>query len=64
MTGGCSLSIPDEAVRAFWMKNTRIPLSIAFADAEGVIIAIMDMFPDDGRARYRSARHRRNTPSR
>ena len=27
---------------------------IAFADAEGVIIAIMDMFPDDGRARYRS----------
>ena len=45
---------PDEAVRAFWMKNTRIPLSIAFADADGVIIAVMDMFPDDGRARYRS----------
>ncbi len=45
---------PDEVSLAFWMKNTRIPLSIAFADAEGVIIAIMDMFPDDGRVRYRS----------
>lgn len=45
---------PDEAVRGFWMKNTRIPLSIAFADADGVIIAIMDMAPDDGRTRYRS----------
>jgi uncharacterized protein len=51
---GMLFVFPDEAVRAFWMKNTRIPLSIAFADAEGVIIAIMDMFPDDGRARYRS----------
>ncbi len=45
---------PDEQPRAFWMKNTRIPLSIAFADAGGTIIAIMDMIPDDGRTRYRS----------
>ncbi len=45
---------PDEAVRAFWMKNTTIPLSIAFADATGTIIAIMDMIPDDGAVRYRS----------
>jgi uncharacterized membrane protein (UPF0127 family) len=45
---------PDEAARAFWMKNTTIPLSIAFADATGTIIAVMDMIPDDGALRYRS----------
>jgi hypothetical protein len=45
---------PDEEVRAFWMKNTTIPLSIAFADGRGFIIAIMDMIPDDGAVRYRS----------
>jgi uncharacterized membrane protein (UPF0127 family) len=45
---------PDEQPRAFWMKNTTIPLSIAFADARGLIIAIMDMAPDDGAVRYRS----------
>jgi uncharacterized membrane protein (UPF0127 family) len=45
---------PDEQPRAFWMKNTLIPLSIAFADAKGSIIAIMDMAPDDGRTHYRS----------
>jgi uncharacterized membrane protein (UPF0127 family) len=45
---------PDEQPRAFWMKNTTIPLSIAFADSKGTIIAIMDMVPDDGKTRYRS----------
>lgn len=29
----------------FWMKNTLIPLSIAFVDQEGVIIDIRDMEP-------------------
>ncbi|MBN2801423.1 MAG: DUF192 domain-containing protein [Deltaproteobacteria bacterium] len=38
---------PDERVRNFWMKNTRIPLSIAFADAEGRIVRIADMRPLD-----------------
>lgn len=32
---------------AFWMKNTYIPLSIAFVDAAGVIINIEDMRPQD-----------------
>ena len=32
---------------AFWMKNTFIPLSIAFIDAEGRIINIEDMRPQD-----------------
>lgn len=29
----------------FWMKNTLIPLSIAFFDADGVILDILDMDP-------------------
>jgi hypothetical protein len=32
---------------AFWMKNTYIPLSIAFLDASGTIINIEDMRPQD-----------------
>lgn len=32
---------------AFWMKNTYIPLSIAFVDEGGVIINIEDMRPQD-----------------
>lgn len=38
---------PDIAPRAFWMKNTRIPLSIAYIDAEGEIKRIADMKPLD-----------------
>ena len=30
---------------AFWMKNTLIPLSIAFIDADGKIVNIADMQP-------------------
>jgi len=37
----------DEAPRAFWMKNTRIPLSIAFANRKGEIVRIADMKPFD-----------------
>lgn len=32
---------------AFWMKNTYIPLSIAFIDASGTILNIEDMQPQD-----------------
>ncbi len=38
---------PDEAPRSFWMKDTRIPLSIAYADGKGRIVAIADMAPFD-----------------
>lgn len=38
---------PDERVRGFWMKNTRIPLAIAFADARGRIVHIAEMLPYD-----------------
>ncbi|CAN7401721.1 DUF192 domain-containing protein [Pseudomonas sp. LjRoot71] len=29
----------------FWMFNTKIPLSVAYADADGVIVQITDMSP-------------------
>jgi uncharacterized protein len=35
----------EPVVGAFWMKDTLIPLSIAFWDADGRIISILDMDP-------------------
>ncbi len=37
----------DHKVRGFWMKDTRLPLSIAFADEQGVIVKIDEMRPFD-----------------
>ena len=37
----------EEEKRSFWMKNTYIPLSIAYINREGVIIDIKDMAPLD-----------------
>ncbi|MCX6111867.1 MAG: DUF192 domain-containing protein [Proteobacteria bacterium] len=33
---------------SFWMKNTLIPLSIAFVEPDGKISAIYDMYPQPG----------------
>jgi uncharacterized membrane protein (UPF0127 family) len=35
----------EPEVAAMWMKNTRIPLSVAFIDAQGRILNIADMEP-------------------
>ena len=35
----------DIALHGMWMKNTYLPLSVAFLDREGVIINIVDMEP-------------------
>ena len=32
---------------AFWMRNTFVPLSIAYIDSKGVIVNIIDMKPQD-----------------
>ena len=34
-----------EGIHGFWMKNTLLPLSIAFIDKEGKIVWITDMKP-------------------
>ncbi|MBN2628736.1 MAG: DUF192 domain-containing protein [Spirochaetales bacterium] len=56
---GMLFIFPNEAPRSFWMKNTLIPLSIAFLDRDGVILNIEDMepldlspVPSDGPAMY------------
>ncbi len=38
---------PDTKPRSFWMKDTRIPLSIAFIEPDGDIVKIADMKPLD-----------------
>jgi uncharacterized protein len=44
---GMLFVFPDEEVLSFWMKNTLIPLSVAFIDSEGRIVDIQDMKPLD-----------------
>ena len=40
------LFVFDEAAyHAMWMKNTLIPLSVAFLDRDGVILNVLDMEP-------------------
>ena len=53
---GMLFVFPSEEVRSFWMKNTLIPLSIAYIDAEGRIVDIQDMKTlDDEPPHYVSA---------
>lgn len=44
---GMLFIFPDEDIRSFWMKNTFIPLSIAFIRSDGKITQIMDMQPEN-----------------
>ncbi len=47
---------PEERELSFWMKDTLIPLSIAFMDSEGRIVDIQDMKAlDDRPPHYTSA---------
>lgn len=43
--GGMLFLFPKERRGGFWMKNTPLPLSIAFLDAQGRILTILDMDP-------------------
>jgi len=51
-------------VLSFWMKNTSIPLSIAFIAYDGRIIDIKDMYPHDENSVHssRSARYALEVP--
>ena len=42
---GMIFRFPTAEERAFWMRNTRIPLSIAFFDAGGAFVSASDMEP-------------------
>ena len=60
---GMAFVFPENSTSAFWMKDTLIPLSIAFYDEDGRIVRILDMEPCrhdpcplyDPRAIYRGA---------
>jgi uncharacterized protein len=43
--GGMLFVFDDDRPRSFWMKNTMIPLSIAYISANGRILEIHDMEP-------------------
>lgn len=42
---GMLFIFPDNRTRSFWMKNTRIPLSIAYINSDLEIVRISDMKP-------------------
>jgi hypothetical protein len=43
--GGMLFVFDEDAIHCMWMKNTLIPLSVAFLDAQGAIVNIADMQP-------------------
>ena len=43
--GGMLFIFDDAAIQCMWMKNTLIPLSVAFLDERGTILNIEDMQP-------------------
>jgi uncharacterized membrane protein (UPF0127 family) len=43
--GGMVFLFDEDAIHCMWMKNTLIPLSVAFIDEAGAIINIADMQP-------------------
>jgi hypothetical protein len=45
---------PNVGQRTFWMKDTQIPLSIAFLDDSGRILSMQDMTPMQTNERYHS----------
>ena len=57
--GGMVFVFESEGIHCMWMKNTLVPLSVAFADASGTIVNIEDMQPlsEDSHCAARPARY-------
>jgi uncharacterized protein len=57
--GGMLFVFREIAPHCMWMKNTYIPLSVAFIDEGGVIVSIADMQPqtEDSHCAARPARY-------
>jgi uncharacterized membrane protein (UPF0127 family) len=55
---GMLFVFPDVSVHCMWMKNTFVPLSVAFVDEQGSIVSIHDMQPqtEDSHCAARPAR--------
>ena len=51
---GMLFVFPDLRSRTFWMKDTKIPLSIAFLNESGQILSLQNMIPLRTDKRYRS----------
>jgi len=47
---GMLFPFPEPRTASFWMRNTPLPLSIAYLDSRGVILEIHDMKPFDERS--------------
>lgn len=43
--GGMLFRFPEDSSGGFWMRDTLIPLSIAFLAADGSVVAVLDMDP-------------------
>lgn len=56
---GMLFVFPQDNTHCMWMRNTLLPLSVAFIDAEGRIINIEDMAPqtEDNHCARRPARY-------
>ena len=53
---GMLFVFPGEDYLSFWMRNTYIPLSLAFLDSQGVIVDIQRMKPLDENPIFREKR--------